>query len=368
MATTDFGRMSDYKKIAWSMKFWKNARNASFLTRLLGKGADSVVQRITELSKTQKGTRAIITLIPDDDGDGVAGDRTLKGNEDALSKVQQEINVDQLRKAHKSAGRISEQASIVTFRREAVDQLGYWIGDRVDQMAILTLSGVSYAYKNNGAARTGSDLPYLAFGDDVTAPSTNRHRRWTGNSTGLKAGGTTETDMAVPTYQMLLALKAFAQDEYLKPVRGEMGKELYHVFMTPQGMYHLKLDTVFHAAIRDAMPRTPKSPLFTGFDTIYVDGMAIHTHRHVYNTSGAASGSKWGSGAAQDGQRVIFAGAQALGFADLGKPYWVEEDDDYENQMGISLGKIFGFKKPVFPSVRTGTDEDFGVIVCDTLI
>lgn len=368
MALTDFSRLTDNQKRAWSMKFWKVARNKSFLTRVLGSGTDSVVQRVTELKKSQKGTKAIITLIPDSTGDGVAGDRTLKGNEEALTSAEQEIRVDQLRHAHKSEGRVSDQKSIVTFRKEAVDQLGHWSGDRIDQMAFLTMAGVAYTYKNNGAARTGSELQYLEFASDITAPSTNRHFRWTGNTTGLLAGGTSNTDMAVPTYQMLLELKAKAQDKYLKPVRGDMGMELYHVFMTPQGIKHLKLDTTFHAAVRDAMPRTPNSPLFKGFDTIYIDGMAIHTQRYVYNTAGAASGSKWGGSGTDDGQRVIFAGAQALAYADLGAPYWVEDDDDYENQQAVSVGKIFGFKKPVFPSAVDGTNEDFGLFAVDTLI
>jgi hypothetical protein len=99
-----------------------------------------------------------------------------------------------------------------------------------------------------------------------------------------------------------------------------------------------------------------------------VDGLMIHEYRHVYNTQGAASGSKWGSGSTVDGQRTLFAGAQALGIADIGAPEWVEKGFDYDNQQGISIGKMFGFLKPVFRSQIDASDEDFGVIVCDTAI
>jgi hypothetical protein len=367
-SVTNFAKLTEHQRQAWSMMFWKVARQKSFLTRLLSSSTDAVVQRITELRSSVKGTQAIITLIPDAVGDGVAGDRTLKGNEEALGMSTQVIRVDQLRHAHKNEGRVADQKTIVNFRTEARDQLGYWCGDRIDQMAFLTMSGVSYAYRNNGALRVGSDLPYLEFASDVKAPTANRHFRWTGNTTGLKAGDTAATDMTVPTYQMLLELKAKAQDEYLKPVRGDMGTELYHVFVTPQGMKHLKLDPVFHAAVRDAQPRSPQNPLFSGFDTIYVDGIAIHANRYVYNTSGAPSGSKWGTPGDTDGQRMIFAGSQALAYADLGAPYWDEEMDDFNNQISIAVGKIFGFLKPQFPSVIHGTVEDFGLFVCDTKI
>jgi len=373
MATTNFARLTDHEKKLWSMAFWKAARDRSFITRLLGSGSDSVIQRVTELKKTVKGTRAIITLIPDALGDGVAGDRTLKGNEEALRSFEDTIRIDQLRHAHSNEGRIADQKTIHNFRKEAKDTLAYWIADRIDQMAILTMSGVSYSKTNKGADRTGSDLQYLEFAEDISAPSTNRHFRWDVSTTNtMKAGDTTavaSTD--VPSYQMLIEAKALAQDLQIKPVRGELGTELYHVFMTPQGTKHLKLDENFMKAWREAMPRTPNSPIFKGFDTIYLDGLAIHTHRHVYNTKGAPANYKWGGApgsAAVEGQRIIFAGAQALAYADIGSPYWVEEEDDYENRMGISVGKIFGFKKPKFFTDNTSSTEDFGLMVIDTAV
>lgn len=369
MAMTNFARLTDHEKKAWSMDFWKNAREKSFLTRILGTSDNAVCQRITELKKSEKGTKAIITLVPDPTGDGVAGDRTLKGNEEVLTSEEAVIRIDQLRHAHGNEGRIADQKSIVNFRKEARDKLSFWIGNRIDQMAFLTMSGVSYAYRNDGAARVGSELQYLEFAADVTAPSTNRHFRWTGNTTGLLAGDTTANDMAKPTYQMLLELKAKAQNEYLQPVSGDMGTELFHVFMTPNGIKALKLDTTFQSAVRDAMPRSADNPLFKGFDVIYVDGMAIHTNRYVFNTLGATSGSgKWGSAHTTDGQRIIFAGKQALAYADIGSPYWDEENDDYGNRYSIAVGKIFGFLKPQFKSQVHGTTEDFGLMVCDTTI
>lgn len=46
-------------------------------------------------------------------------------------------------------------------------------------------------------------------------------------------------------------------------------------------------------------------------------------------------------------------------------PYWVEDGFDYENNHGISIAKMFGFKKPVFYSDVTERDEDFGVMCLD---
>jgi hypothetical protein len=58
-------------------------------------------------------------------------------------------------------------------------------------------------------------------------------------------------------------------------------------------------------------------------------------------------------------------GAQALGFADIGNPIWVEKEFDYDNQPGISVQKMLGFLKPKFNSIYAGnTVQDHGAISC----
>jgi hypothetical protein len=46
------------------------------------------------------------------------------------------------------------------------------------------------------------------------------------------------------------------------------------------------------------------------------------------------------------------------------RPEWNEKGFDYDNQQGISVGKILGFLKPKFGSIyeATAAVEDFGVI------
>ena len=52
--------------------------------------------------------------------------------------------------------------------------------------------------------------------------------------------------------------------------------------------------------------------------------------------------------------------------ADFALPEIVEESFDYGNQQGISIGKIFGLRKPKYNSDYNGSVEDFGVIAVDT--
>jgi N4-gp56 family major capsid protein len=369
MAKTNFNLLTDEQKTVWSRDVMKQARNMSFINRFAGKGPNSMVQRITELTKSEKGTRAVLTLVADLESDGVAGDNQLEGNEEAIKAYDQVIQIDQLRNANRHKGRMADQASVVNFREQSRDVLAYWLADRMDQLGFLTLSGVSYGLTTRGGTRVGSSFPDLDFAADVKVPSAARHRRWD-NTGGLLPGNTGAVAVEdLPSWAMLVELKAYAKENYVRGIKLAGGEEVYHVFMTPTGMAKLRQDQDYLQNVRNAGVRGSNNELFAGASSVMVDGMVIHEYRHVFNTKGAAGGSKWGGGAV-DGQRVLFCGAQALGMADIGAPEWIEKGFDYDNQQGISIAKMFGLLKPQFKSVLdpSGADEDFGVIVCDTAI
>jgi N4-gp56 family major capsid protein len=363
MALTNFAALTDEQLTVWKRDVWRAGRNSAFLNRFLGTGENSMIQRITELTESEKGARAVITLVADLEGDGVPGDSQLEGAEEEIKSYDIAIQIDQLRHANRLKGKMADQKSVVRFRENSKNVLGYWIGDRLDQLVFLTLSGEAYSLKNDGTARVGSQLASLDYASDVTAPSTNRYFNWEGASQAagtLEAGDTAETTMLAPSWNMMLQLKAKAQNSFIKPLRGEMGEELYNVFMTPDGMAMLKRDGEFREAQKDARERGGSNPLFKGATVYPVDGMNIYTFRHVFHPSTWAGSNK-------KGQAVLLCGSQALGFADIGMPDWVEKKFDYDNQPGISIGKICGLKKPVFRSLVTSTDEDFGVIRVNTL-
>jgi N4-gp56 family major capsid protein len=380
MALTNFASLTSNQLTAWSRDFWQVARNMSFINQFAGSGQNAMVQRITELTKSEKGTKAVITLLADMTGDGVTGDNTLEGNEEALRAYDITVELDQLRFANRIAGRLADQKSVVNFREQSRDALAYAMADRMDQLAFLTLSGIAYTSKTNGALRTtsgttGLELVDLEFASDVSAPTTNRHRRWDATS-GLVVGDTTATTAADKiSYECIVNLKAYAKDNYIRGLRGAGNEEVFHLFLTPQQMASLKLDADFLANVRNAGVRGPSNGLFAGTSSLMVDGVMVHEFRHVFSTEGAtagtsanagAAGYKWGADADVNGARALFCGAQALAMADIGNPEIVEDTFDYSNQAGISIGKIFGLRKPKYNSDYNGGVEDFGVIALDT--
>lgn len=371
MATTNFAALTNEQKTVWSRDFWRQARNNSFIMQFAGTGPNSLVQQVTELTKNEKGARAVLTLIAELEGDGAVGDYQLEDNEEAIKAYDTVIKIDQMRNANRIAGRMADQKSIVNFRETSRDVLAYWYADRIDQLAFLTLSGVAYSKRPNGATRTslttGLNLSDLEFASDVSAPTTNRHLV-------AASDGTVGTGDLASTgnigYKTIVNLKAYAKDHYIRGVKGSGGEEMYHMFVTPTIMAQLKLDTDFIANVRNAGVRGGSNSLFQGSESVMVDGVMVHEFRHVYHTDQAASGSKFGSDGTVDGTRTLFCGAQALGMADLGNAEWVEDIFDYGNQQGISVSKIIGFLKPKYRPVANTTStpttaEDFGVIALD---
>lgn len=360
MALTNFASLTDEELTIWQRDTWSAARNYSFMDKFTGTSENSMIQRITDLTKTKKGARAVITLVNDLEGDGTPGDNTLEGNEESLTSGDQVINIDQLRHANRHEGEMADQRSVVRFREQSRNKLAYWLSDRMDQMGFLTLSGVAYTQNTDGTARTGSGLPQLEFASDVVVPSTNRHFYWDGAGSALAAGATNAVELGdTPEWNMFVEVRALLRRQLVKPIRGGQGQELYNVFMSPEALKALKKDTVFQAMLRDAAQRGPANPLFKIPPVYFIDGFAIYEHNHVYHAT------DWGGSANVAGSALLFCGAQAMGVADIGMAKWKEKEFDYGNSPGISYGKIFGMLKPQFKAPVTKTTEDFGVTRID---
>ncbi len=360
---TNFGLLTTQQKTIWGRDLWRNARNQSFIAKFLGNGPHALVQHITELKKSEKGARAVITLLADLTGDGIAGDRTLEGNEEQMITFDQVIRIDQLRHANRHEGRMADQKSIVEFRGNSKNVLAYWLSDRIDQMAFLTMAGISYSQHNNGAPRVGSDLQFLEFAQDVTAPTNNRRFRWDNTAKALVSAAASNAVTATDTvaWEMFVALKAAAKNAYVRGVM-DNGEETFHAFLTPTAMANLKLDPTYLLNLRHSQSASKNDALFTG-SSVKIDGIYLHEFRHVPSTVGALSGSKYGASGTVEGAQILFCGAQALGMADIGAPEWEEKGFDYDNQQGISTGKIIGFLKPQFGSIyENNTVQDFGVL------
>lgn len=364
MSLTNFAALTATQKIVWSRDVWSAARDQMFIKNFIGTGTNSVIQRITDLTKTEKGEKVLMHLVADLVEDGVIGDNEREGNEEAMQSYSQEVQIDLLTHSVRNKGKLSDQKTVINFREQGKDKLAFWLANRCDQLAFLTMSGISYAYKNNGAARTGSPFPNLAFAADVVAPSSKRSLMFDGTSLAV-SNTASITSAYVPKYTMIVDLIAYAKEHYVKPLMSG-GKAYYVFFVAPGTLAALKKDADYQRAVVGVATKSGQdSPWFTGA-TVTIDGAVIHEHNLVYNTKGTAT--KWGAGNAINGTRSLLCGAQALAMADLGAPDWTEKEFQYGSQQGINVDKMLGFLKPQFHSIYDGSVQDFGIISVDTYL
>lgn len=363
---TNFAALTPQQKLVWSRDTWSAARDQMFIKRFMGKTQNAMIQVIKELTKSEKGEQALIQLVADLVEDGVIGDNEREGNEEAMQSYAQIITLDLLTHSVRNKGKLAEQKTVIGFREQGRDKLAYWLANRTDQLAFLTLSGISYAYKNNGAPRIGSPFPLLSFAADVSAPSAKRSLMWDGTSLQQSSTGSI-TAAFMPKYTMIVDLIAYAKEHYVRPLK-DGGKDYFVLLVAPGTLAALKKDPDYQrAVVAVATKAGTDSPWFTG-STVTVDGAVLHEHNLVYTTKGAPAGSKWGAGGNINGTRTLLCGAQALGMVDLGSPDWVEKLFQYDSSQGINVDKMMGLLKPKFHSIYDDSVEDFGVVAVDHYI
>lgn len=364
MAQTDFGALTDAQKRLWAAEVWQAGRDESFWFSMgfIGKSDSDMsrpIQRVTKLTETERGTECVMQLVLDMQGDGVVGNNTLEGSEEALVNDAQTIRIDHLRSGVKSKGSMAEQATVIRFRATAKEKLSFWLADKVDELAFLTISGRAYTLKTDGSTRAASQLPQLSFAADVVAASSNRIL-YAGSATS--EGSITADDKV--SWNFLVGAKAKAERKRLKPIR-DGGKNYYAVVLSTEQMRDLLKDCTYQTIVSRAGERGSKNPLFQNA-TAVVQGLVIYSHAKVFNTLGTST--KWGAGNAIDGAQGLLLGAQALGLATIGNSQMAESDQtDYGDKPGIAFGRKFGLLKPQFKSVYdSNAREDFGVISLKT--
>ncbi len=164
----------------------------------------------------------------------------------------------------------------------------------------------------------------------------------------------------------MVRAKTAAARQGIRPIR-QGGRDYYAIVMSTEQRRDLVLDPTYQRIVANAQERGSSNPLFKNA-TAVVDGAILYDHRKVFNTTGRASGQKWGSAGTVEGAQAILLGAQALGFATIGEGKWAESDNtDYGNRPGVAYGQIFGILKPQFkPTASAAAREDYGCMSVKT--
>jgi N4-gp56 family major capsid protein len=326
---------------------------------------ESLVSLRNEIGK-DAGDRVTIGLRMQLTGRGVTGDATLEGQEEALTTYSDNVYIDQLRHAVRSGGKMSEQRVPFEVREEAMSGLRDWWADRLDTALFNQLAGATTQQTQaNGTQSTSIDNAFsgnqVALAPSTGAVSTNPSNLVICDQNG---GSFSEASLSA-TFKLNLAdidrvvAKAKTLTPAIRPLKVN-GDNKYVLFVHPQQTYQLRTNTntgqwndIAKAQLTGG--KIADNPLITGMLGTYNNVMLVEDVRvPLASTSAPSSGVSY--------RRGVFCGAQAaaIAFGNGGSDtnmQWHEELFDYQNQLGVSAGLIFGLKKMVFNSL------DFGTIV-----
>jgi N4-gp56 family major capsid protein len=240
--------------------------------------------------------------------------------------------------------KMSEQRVPFEVREEARDGLADWWADKIDTGFFNQIAGNT----------TVSDIRLTGM-QAAVAPDT------TGDSQ-IVVGPNSTTSSATVNFELSAIDVAveLAQTREL-PIRPLMigGDAYYVLFVHPFQGTNIRRNTntaewadFQKAALQGGRMAPEDNPIFAGAEGMY-NGTIIHRSTRV---PAGANNSAGGST-----RRAIFAGAQAaavaFGYENGPNQFsWVEELFDYENQLGVAAGAIWGLKKLVFNS------KDFATI------
>jgi N4-gp56 family major capsid protein len=336
MALTSYGVNAPETQKLWSKTLAREALKATQIQYFIGESASSLVQEKTDFKKSA-GDRLTMTLRMQLAGDGVLGDGTLEGNEERLTTYTDNLLIDQLRHAVRSAGKMTEQRIPWSIREEAKDGLVDWWAGRMDTAFFNQLCGYTPA----------TDLRFTG-NNAVLAPTNVVRPNARANDESLTTGD---------EFTLQLIDTAVARAKLATPVLRPLkigGKDKYVMFLHTNQVTQLRTNTAAGQWLDIQKAATTgdgsrDNPIFTGALGEY-NGVILHESTRITNGVNSSTGA-----VDADVRRAVLCGAQAavIGFGggmSFGGWDWNEELFDYGNQLGVEAGCIFGLKASRFNS------------------
>jgi N4-gp56 family major capsid protein len=352
MANTNYGVNDPLAVKLWSKRLAREALKETWAYKFMGDSDRSLIQ-IYDDTRKSAGDRITIGLRMQLNGEGVIGDGTLEGNEEALVTYSDNLLINQQRNAVRVGGRIDEQRVNFDIREEARIGLQDWWADRFDTSFMNQItgnSGVSTAYSGLNAAPTYTDNNRI-FADNRSS----------------EAAVCSASASAVFKLSLIDTAKeiALTNSPEIRPLKVK-GEDKYVMFLHPYQVTAMRTNTdtgqwldIQKAAIQGG--QIDNNPIYNGALGEY-NGVILHSSTRIPRTTNAADFTTV-NGAGN--YRAVLCGAQAcaLAFGRENGPEratWYEEKFDYGNQFGVSAGFIYGLKKLQFNS------QDFSTIVVNT--
>ena len=344
MATTVYGVNAPEAVKLWRKQLFEEALKATWVGKFMGEGSDSILQVLDDTGKSP-GDRVTTTLRMQLNSDGIIGDGTLEGNEEALITYTDNLLINQLRNAVRSGGKMSDQRIPWSVREEAQTGLSDWFASRFDFGFFNQVCG--------NVAQTSINYTGL---NSAIAPDT-------GHRVAPASGHATDQTLA-PGDEMSLAIidTAVATAKLATPVIRPImvdGEAKYVAVLHTNAVTQMRTNTgtgqwldIQKAAVTG--DGSKNNPIYTGALGEY-NGVVLHESTRIPLGVNSTTGV-----AVTNTRRNVLLGAQAavIGFGQgqsMEAMDWTEELFDYGNQLGVAAACIFGLKKSQYNAADYGT-------------
>lgn len=355
MATTEYPVNHPLAVKLWSKKIAREALKETMAMKFSGTSSNNMVQVFDDTSKGS-GDRITVPLRMQLSGRGVGETESLEGNEEALVTYNDSLLINDLAHAVRVKMTIDAQRVPFSVRAEAADGIKDWYSDRIDTALANVLTGNSAVTDTLYTGNNATTAPTSGTGSD---------RRWIIRQQDDETDHTTEASLSTSdTFSLKLLDRAVTiaktANPLIRPIK--VGSQSYYcAFLHPQQVKDMRLNTntgdwldIQKAAMTGG--DILDNPIFSGALGVY-NGVVLHEWTRLPNGIGANSSNT---------RRAVFCGAQAAamawgnGYAE--NPKYIEENFDYDRQLGVSVQTIMGAKKMVFNS------KDFATIVMSTYV
>jgi N4-gp56 family major capsid protein len=362
MAVTTVATAGTYDQgnvvLQWSRRIFREYIRAERFARYTGKKPNNVFQVIEELG-AKPGVTITMPLITRLTGNGVTGDNTLEGQEEALGNYADSITVDQLRHAVRR-GNYEQKKTLIGILEEGEYMLKKWCMEqlrdlKIARMLCVHLDGVT-AYEST--AEADKDAHLAANTDRYLFGTLLGNRSTTDHSASLLNVDTTDDtlDRGIISLCRRIAMTA---DPHIMPITVEEDREMYVAFVgsNPYRDLRADMDTVH----QNAGPRGETNKLWRTGDLVYED-VVIREIPEMTSIGNVGNSSA-------PVYHFAFCGAQAVGLA------WAQHTKqiflngrvgvDYGNQRGVGVAEVRGAKKTHFNSIQHGMVQGYVAAAAD---
>jgi len=354
MASFIRGASSSLTPTQHSAKIFRSYLKQMSLRGMFGKKGSGKPIIVDDELQGKAGDTIRYHFIPQDASDGILGQNaTVLGNETAISEYYFDLTVDQLAKAYRKKGKMTDQRVIFNARKEMSRQLRNWWAQKSEDLMFQCFDGrmvgMTYTYTATTDLVNGDKRCMRADGTNSFAAVTSANSDDTALNTAMNTGDKMNTNLIENS-----VIQARTAGTYkMRPIRiGPDGAEFFVMFMSLKAARDLRATAEWkNHALSTIEAGIGKDPIATGALGVWDNVILKSSERILEFTVGGTD--YYARNVMLGADAAILGWAQTLDYN--------EERIDYNRQMGVAADEIRGQCKVRFDETD-GTFEDAGVM------